>query len=201
MKTVKTILAQMTDAHTLMQDVTETLRELDPTFSKEEATYLQAAATLVQETQNSVSPSASEYLAAMEQEFISNTIFASWLGFNLSLACFHDPKQAVLLKGDYVDLHQEDKMHTLPMAKNVLPTIRAFRNALPAHQSHLLDEIINYYAYLQTTVYKLSHYFGFCLADRFQVIVVPGYTSNHAIIEQYTKDLQDYLEFDIGRLT
>lgn len=197
MTTVKTVMTQLTDAKVIMQEVKDTLRKIDPQFPEEEAKLSRAAAELVRIIGDSTTPSASEYLAAMEQESVSNLIYVGWLGFQFNLDCFHNPVNTLLLSQDYEDLHRENRMHTLPMAQKARNTVEAFYKAVPAEKRGLTSGITGFYAYLQTVGYKLAHYFGFLLADRFYYYVIPGYTSDSLMTARYTRELQDYLHMDI----
>lgn len=75
MKTVQTILQQMTDSKTILQELRETLRVIDPKFFDTEAKYLAAASNLEKELGSSITPSVSEFLAAKEDEFAAEIIY------------------------------------------------------------------------------------------------------------------------------
>ena len=55
-------------------------------------------------------------------------------------------------------------------------------------------------SYLETTAYKLTHYFGFILADKFLYHVIPGYASDSVTTMLYARDLRDYLQLDLKLL-
>lgn len=196
MKTVDTVIHQLTDPTILLCEVRETLRTLDPDYPEEEKQFLQAAAKLEQE----VGLSAKEYLAALEQEFTSDIIFVGWQGFKLNMDCFTNPVNKLLLREDFEDLHLEHRMPTLPVAQSARRTINTFLDALPPEKHHLTSGITSYYSYLQTTAYKLAHYFGFRLADQFLPFVVPGYISDPLLTDQYTQELQNFLKTDLSVL-
>ena len=193
MKTVDTIIRQLTDPTTLLQEVRETLRTLDPDYPEEEQRFLQATVELEQE----FGPKAREYLAALEQEFTSDILFVGWQGFKLNLDCFTNPINKLLLREDFEDLHLEYQMPALPLAQAARHTINAFLDTLPPEKHHLTAGITSYYSYLQTTAYKLAHYFGFCLADQFLPFVVPGYISDSLLTDQYTLELRAFLQTDV----
>ena len=194
MKTVDTIIHQLTDPTILLREIRETLRTLDPDYPEEEKQFLQAAAELEQE----IGPRAKEYLAALEQEFTSDIIFVGWQGFKLNLDCFINPVNKLLLREDFEDLHLEHRMPTLPMARSARRTINTFLDTLPPEKHHLISGITSYYSYLQTTAYKLAHYFGFCLANQFLPFVVPGYISDPLLTDQYIRELQCFLSTDLS---
>lgn len=196
MKTVKSVLAKLTEPATLLREVKETLRTVDPEYPEEEKLFLLAATTLEQE----IGSGAKEYLAALEQEFASDILFLGWQGFKLNLDCFTNPVNKLLLREDFEDLHLEYRMPTLPMAQEARHTIDAFLKTLLPEKHHLTTPITSYYSYLQTTAYKLAHYCGFRFADQFLPFVVPGYTNDPLLTQQYTLELQCFLNIDVSRL-
>ena len=64
----------------------------------------------------------------------------------------------------------------------------------------LTDGITSFYGYLETTGYKLAHYFGFRLADLFLPYVIPGYTNDSVDTMYYQSDLKKYLRIDVERV-
>lgn len=203
MRTVQTILQQLTDPTMIMAKLRETLRAIDPEFPNTEVKYLAAASRLEKVLGNSITPSAGEFLAAAEEKFICEIIYIGWQGFQLNADIFHAPVNALLLQSDYEDLLRERRLEALPTAKNARDTIDAFYEVIRegcADKMHLTDGITEFYSYLQTTGYKLAHYFGFRLADQFLPYVIPGYTDDSLNTDIYKKTLQAYLKIDIGRL-
>ena len=196
MKTVDTVIRHLTDPAILLHEVRETLRTLDPDYLEEEKQFLQATAELERE----IGPRAKEYLAALEQEFTSDIIFVGWHGFKLNLDCFTNPVNKLLLREDFEDLHLEHRMPTLPMAQSARRTIDAFLGTLPPEKHHLVSGITSYYSYLQTTAYKLAHYFGFILADHFLPFIVAGYVGDPVLMDQYACELRNYFKINVATL-
>ena len=149
---------------------------------------------------DTVSPSASEYIAAREQQICAELIYVAWLGFQQNLECFQNPINTMFLKMDYEDFHRERRMHTLPEVQKALEIRNAFYEVLrtlPEEKRRITEGITEYMSYLETTGYKLAHYFGFILADEFLHHVVPGYVSDSVATMQYRWDLQKYLQLDL----
>ena len=204
MYTVKSVMSQLTDPKVVLQNVSDTLRRIDPNFLQEAQQYLRADDALKEAVGDSVSPTASEDIAAREQEICAELIYVAWLGFQQNLECFQNPINTMFLKMDYEDFHRERRMHTLPEVQKALKTINAFYEVLrtlPEEKRNLTDGITDYMSYLETTGYKLAHYFGFILADQFLYHVVPGYVSDPVTKMQYRWDLQRYLQLDLKVLT
>ena len=203
MKTVQTILQQLTDPKTILQALRETLRMINPKFFDMEVKYLAAASNLEKELGGSITPSVSEFLAAKEQEFTAEIIYIGWQGFQLNIDIFNAPINALMLRGDYEELHRERRLGTLPMARKSRETINAFYEVMQEkHEAKmdLTDDITSFYSYLETTGYKLAHYSGFRLADQFLPYVIPGYTDDSVNTMYYQSDLRKYLNIDIERL-
>lgn len=203
MKTITSILQQMTNPKAIIHELRETLRVIDPEFFDTEVKFLAASVSLEKELGNTITPSVSEYLAAKEEEFAAEVIYIGWLGFQLNLDIFNNPINALLLKGDFEELLRERRLGTLPMAKKPREVLEAFHSEtriLPEAKCALIDEITSFYSYLETTGYKIAHYFGFRLADHFLQYVIPGYTSDTVNTLQYSSQLCDYLQIDLDRL-
>ena len=200
MYTVKSVMSQLTDPKVVLQNVSDTLRRIDPNFLQEEQQYLRAEDALKEAVGDSVSPTASEYIAAREQEICAELIYVAWLGFQQNLECFQNPINTMFLKMDYEDFHRERRMHTLLGVQKALEIRNAFYEVLrtlPEEKRKITEGITEYMSYLETTGYKLAHYFGFILADQFLHHVVPGYVSDSVATMQYRWDLQKYLQLDL----
>lgn len=203
MKTVHNILHQMTDPKTIMAEIRETLRTIDPQFFDAEIKYMSAASNLEKELGNSITPAVSEFLAAEEEAFVAEIIYIGWQGFQLNMDIFNAPINALMLRGDYEELHRESRLGTLPMAKKARDTIDAFYKVMQERYKDKLDltaDITSFYSYLQTSGYKIAHYFGFRLADQFLPYLIPDYVADCANTGYYRKTLQSYLDVDLGRM-
>lgn len=203
MKTIEMMLHQMTDASSIIQDLRDTLRTIDPQFPAAEQSFNNAVADLEQSLGDAITPTVGEYLAAMEEVLAMELIYIGWQGFQLNLEIFKNPVNALLLQGDYEELNLERRLETLPTAKKARTVQYAFHEALqdmPDEMKNLTDGVTEFYSYLETAGYKIAHYFGFRLADRFLPFVVPGYISDQVNTLQYSGGLQRYLKIDLDRM-
>ena len=203
MKTIEMMLRQMTDASSIIQDLRDTLRTIDPQFPAAEQSFNNAVAALEQSLGDAITPTVSEYLAAKEDVLAMELIYIGWQGFQLNLEIFKNPVNALLLQGDYEDLNLERRLETLPTAKKARAVQCAFHEAMqdmPDEAKDLTDGVEEFYTYLETDGYKIAHYFGFRLADRFLPFVVPGYISDQVNTLQYSGGLQRYLKIDLDRM-
>ena len=203
MKTVQTVLQQMTDPKTILAQLRHTLRSMDPAFRDTEARFLAAADALEKELGGKITPSVSEFLAAKEQALAAEIIYIGFQGFQLNMDIFRAPVHALLLRSDHGRLHRERCLGALPMAEKSRNTIRAFYDRMReefADKMELTDDITSFYSDLQTTGYKLAHYFGFRLADQFLPYAIPGYTHDPADTLYYQNELRAYLDLPVERL-
>ena len=203
MKTIEMMLRQMTDASSIIQDLRDTLRTIDPQFPAAEQSFNNAVAALEQSLGDTITPTVGEYLAAKEEVLAMELIYIGWQGFQLNLEIFKNPVNALLLQGDYEDLNLERRLETLPTAKKARAVLCAFHEAMQDmldEAKDLTDGVEEFYTYLETAGYKIAHYFGFRLADRFLPFAVPGYISDQVNTLQYSGGLQRYLKIDLDRM-
>jgi hypothetical protein len=196
-------MSQLTDPGVIMGNVSDTLHKIDPQFAHEEQQYICTVEALKEEIGDTVSPTAAEYIAAKEQKICTELVYVAWLGFQQNLACFQNPVNSLFLKLDYEDFHQERRMHMLPQVRQAMKTIDGFHATLresPERNKDLTDGIVSYMSYLETTGYKLAHYFGFILADKLLEHVVPGYCSDSLTTLAYARELREYLKLDLKSL-
>lgn len=184
----------------VLRYVQEALRLADPQYSGEEQRYLAACDILKTEIGCTVSPGAEAYIRAREREISSDVLYAAWQGFLLNLRIFQNPVNALMLREDFEDLHQERKMHTLPAAWQAQKIMNSFHQNIPADQRKLTDAIDGYFAYLQTVGYKLAHYIGFLFGNRFYSKVIPGYEVDLVWTNRYTMMLCEALQVDIEKV-
>lgn len=203
MKTIEKVLHQMTDAKSVVQDLREILRKIDPQFLAEEMKFLAATVEMERDIGDTITPTTNEYLAAREEEMAMELIYIAWQGFQLNKDIFDNPVNALMLKGDYEELHRERRLHTLCIAERARNVQAAYIEELKklGEDKWAYEEaVISFYTYLQTTGYKIAHYFGFRLADLFLPYVIPGYTSDDVNTLQYSGSLKRYLNIDIDGL-
>ena len=203
MHTVKSLMNQFTSPEVVLQNVSNTLRQIAPDFVKEERQYYESIGVLKDTLGASMKPSVDEYIAAVEAEICAELVYVAWLGFQQNIDCFNNPINTMFLKMDYEDFHRERRMATLPQVQHALKTINAFHDvlrSLPEEKRNLTEGITSYITYLETVGYKLAHYFGFIFADQFLEHVIPGYCRDMVTTMQYEMELQDYLKIDLNKL-
>jgi hypothetical protein len=166
MKITETILAQLTDADTLLESVYQAIADVDPNYADEMATYEQAVQDLLQAV-----PNAETYLQVRREEFASDIRFAMLQGFMWNVDCRRDPIYKLLAQLDFEELCQESQMHTLPTAKAAQATARAFTQSLQEAQLPLFDPIIDHFAYLETYGYKIAHSAGCFLVNNLLALI------------------------------
>ncbi len=198
MKKIKEVLAHLTNPEMLMGRLREILRQIDPTYPAEEKKFLRASAAL-----EASLDSAGEFLKAMEERTAAAALSMGWQGFSLNLEIFRDPVNALPLLAGGDALYREEHLELLPGAAKARACLCAFQSRLrelPEPQQTLADMVIDYYAYLETTGYKVAHYYGFVLADFLLHHLIPEYTGNAGWAESYRASLGTYLQVDLRRI-
>ena len=188
MKMTENILTQLTDTDTILDSVCETIATLNPGYGEEMASYHEALPILTQAV-----PAAGEYIQALRQELVSDLRYTLWLGFQWNLECFHKPVNKLLLDGDFEELCQESRMHTLPENQAAVQKAQAFVRSLPEDKRELLDPLSDHYAYLKTWGYKIAFCEGFRLADNLLSHLVPGFTPDIMLSLRLENKLWDSL--------
>ena len=184
--TVETLFDQATNPTHILRRIKGLLTASNPQFSEEEKKFEKAAKKLIKAVTNT-SPSAEEYLAALEESYGFELLYICWQGFQYNLDCFNAPINALLLQSDFETLHRERRLHTLPHTQQARLTINAFHKALKENDClALTDGIRSYYTTIEVEGYKVSHYIGFLFGDRFLPLVIPGYTADSVITNTYS---------------
>lgn len=203
MYTVKSLMNQFTSPEVVLQNVSNSLRQIAPEFIKEERQYYETIGVLKDTLGSSMKPSVDEYIAAIEEELSAELVYVAWLGFQQNLECFNNPINTMFLKMDYEDFHRERRMSTLPQVQHALITINAFHEMLRTKSDFNHDltiGITSYISFIETVGYKLAHYFGFVFANRFLEHVIPGYCSDTCTTLMYTHSLEEYLNINLSAL-
>ena len=208
MRTIDSVMSELTNVEKLIEDMKVTLRTIDPEFPAEEEKFLKAKAVFLERVGDRVTPSAEDYLKAHDLEFASSMIYIAGQGFNLNLDIFNNPATSLfLLRGEFEDINRERMLSTVPGVRNACKTITEFCDAvkrLPEAEKEeifsLSEGVTSMYSYLETTGYKLAHYFGFVLADRFLPYVMPGYHCDSVNTLHYHRIVRDYLNVDLDKM-
>lgn len=208
MRTIDSIVNELTNSQKLIEDLTEMLRIVDSGFPAQEAGFQASRTGFLEEVGNRITPSAQEYLDALELDYASSVIYMAGQGFQLNLETFRNPSASLfLVQGDFEDITRERMLGMVPGVQKAWDIIHAFRTAvrqLPeadAEKIHAVSEgICEWYAYLQTVGYKLAHYYGFVLANRLLPYVLPGYHADEVITFRYRGRLENYLELNLVKL-
>ncbi len=195
MKTIAQTITQLTDNATITRNIKAILMQVDPQFPEQEAQYTAAAAKL-----KACWCHAEDYLCAREACYAAAVIHMLWQGLYLNCEIFHHPIYSFLLQGNLDRLYQEENLALLPPYLQAQEAVCAFDKPQPENIHGLLDDISDYYAYLETVGYKVAHYYGYRLADSFLRHVIPGYTGNPAHSALYKHALNQYLQIDLSKL-
>lgn len=175
---------KLIDPKAMLAAMKETLRQIDPQYSKEEAAFFDGIEALRAGLPSDHPVSLDAYLEEEERDMAECLLHLFWKGVKQNYDCFVNPVNKMFLQMDYEDFHQESLMrHFFPAQFNDMGT--KFAHSLPAEMSNASEPIISYYTYLQTVAYKLAHYYGFRFGDTFLSKVVPGYYPDGAMSSTY----------------
>lgn len=175
------IIAQFTDADSLLESVYKAIAEVDPAYVEEMSAFEKAVAEL-----NACVPGAAEYLNARRTKLASDIRFAIWQGFIWNYACHLYPVNKLRANMDFEELCQEAKMNMLPDAQSAQVATCEFVQTLSQELLTQLYTIGDHFAYLETYGYKIAFSSGYELANRLLPLVVPGY-----IVETFWDSFMD----------
>ena len=135
---------------------------------------------------------AAEAANAVRQQTVSNLLFSGFLGLRANLDNFRDPVARNFLDVDSEIYLREEAAHRLPEYACAQSVLDRFYALLSADQKALYEDVISYISYLETTVPKLSHYYGYLLGNELLPRMIPGYHRDMALTARYRMMLRDY---------
>lgn len=168
---------KLVDPQAMLAAMKETLRQIDPKYSEEEAAFLDVIQALRERLSSDHPVSLDAYLEEEDRDMAECLLHLFWKGVKQNYDCFVNPVNKLFLRMDYEDFHQESLMRQFFPAKFEDMGTK-FAHSLPTEMNDMTAPIISYYTYLQTVAYKLAHYYGFRFGDGFLAKVVPGYYSD-----------------------
>lgn len=197
MYTVKSAIKHLTDHKTIMENVRETLRQIDPQYIIEERHFHMGVKTLRNALEQREQDSLDLLLELEERRMTANFLFLIWRGINQNLICFQDQTEKDFLNQDYESIHEADVMENMPANERCWEFCHSFHQVVPQEQDELIMPITSYYCYLETVAYKLAHYYGFHLADYLLYYLIPEYRPDFALTRSYRSALELYLKADM----
>lgn len=199
MVTTQKVLEQMTSKH-IVQELEAYLEAHFSSFADERTRFNEAVARLRNELNKEISPTIDDLLNAIDKQTASNLLFSGSLGFKSNLDHFIDPMARTVLDVDFPVYLREETAMRLPEYVKAQTTIDSFFAHLPDQYNELIEVLIGYISYLETTGPKLAHYFGYLLGNDILPNIVPGYHTDHVLTMQYGSMLSDYLGIEVGDL-
>lgn len=208
MHTITSVVNAITNSDNLMNELKSILRNIDPDYPEVEEQFNTAYRLLLKEIGNTVSPSVAEYIQAQDDALAASLLYIAGQGFKLNADIFNNPANALFLNQfEFEDLNRERILTSLSAVQQSEATKKVFYNALQNTMSvqseninRAIDDISEMYSYLQTSAYKLAHYYGFIFADLFLPHVLPGYHPDNVNTGCYHRTLQNYLNVDLTKL-
>lgn len=174
MKTPDEII-QFLSGPTIIDNLTDILRENEPSFTENEKRYLDASSILRNEIEKGSLPSVDEYLSAYNIKVCANLLYAAYLGYRVNLKNFHSPCTIDFTKMDFTDYIRDHLTGHFPVCRAADSIIESFQNKLPETLKPLADEIKEYFIFLDTYGPKISHYMGYMTSNKLLYWVEPGY--------------------------
>lgn len=189
---VEKTYSQFNTPASMMNAMKETLKKIHPQYEREVFSYEEGLRVL----RDALDENQIQLLdAAIEEDekcLSAHLFYLFWKGVQQNYACYQNPINRYFLKMDFEDFHQESLMTSF-LTQTYDDAGRTFVLSLPERLRVLTDPIYSYYAFWQTTGYKLAHYYGFTYADSFLPQIIPGYHPDHVATITYNTILSKYL--------
>lgn len=189
---IEKMFTQFNTPEALLNAMRETLKTIHPQYEREISSYKEGLHVLREALDEYQLKLLDAAIEEDERNLASHLFYLFWKGVQQNYACYKNPVNRYFLKMDFEEFHQESLM-TAYFPNKYDDAGRTFVMSLPENLRVLTDPIYSYYAYWQTTGYKLAHYYGFIYADSFLPQIIPGYHPDLVATITYNAILCDYL--------
>ncbi len=183
MLTPQKILNQLTGT-AMAEAMIALLTEKFPDFAEDRQRYLAALKEI---------PGAEAEMQAIEQQTVSNLLFAGALGLKANWDHFTDPVARSFLDVDCEVYLREETARRMPAYQQAQDARERFYGGLSDAQRALYADVSAYTSHLETVVPKIAHYYGYILANTLLTWVIPGYHADAVQTARYTRMLEEYL--------
>lgn len=208
MHTITSFVKTITGTDNVLNELKSILQNIDPEYPAVEKRFKAACHLLLEGVGNTVSPSAADFLRDQDAALAASFLYITGQGFRLNIDIFNNPANAMFLhQFEYEDLNRERMLITIPAVQQFETTRTEFHKALHNAQfvqaesiREAMESISEMYSYLQTSGYKLAHYYGFILADLLLPQIMIGYTPDNVNTGSYRRALENYLCVDLTKL-
>lgn len=191
MKTIEQVMYHLT-GRGVIEDLAEVMRENYPEFAAAEGKHHTAVATLRDLLPADMKPSLDEYLAAHERDIISRVTYAGYLGYRVNIENFHHPVMVDFVRLDTIDYIKDHMFGYSPQCREADIIHEAFRAALPIEHEELLEDIDDYFVFMELTGPKLAHYAGYVIANHLLPWVEPGYRKDWSQTMRFREEIKKY---------
>ena len=191
MKTIEQVMYHLT-GRGVIEDLAEVMRENYPEFAAAEGKHHTAVATLSDLLPADTKPSLDEYLAAHERDIISRVTYAVYLGYRVNIENFHHPVMVDFVRLDTIDYIKDHMFGYSPQCREADIIHEAFRAALPIEHEELLEDIDDYFVFMELTGPKLAHYAGYVIANHLLPWVEPGYRKDWSQTMRFREEIKKY---------
>ena len=191
MKTIEQVMYHLT-GRGVIEDLAEVMRENYPEFAAAEGKHHTAVATLRDLLPADMKPSLDEYLAAHERDIISRVAYAGYLGYRVNVENFHHPVMVDFVRLDTIDYIKDHMFGYSPQCREADSIHEAFRTALPLEHEDLLEDVDDYFVFMELTGPKLAHYAGYVIANQLLPWVEPGYREDWSQTMRFREETMKY---------
>lgn len=128
----------------------------------------------------------------MYEKMIAEIKYEVMLGLKANYEYFKAPAANDFLESDMEIYTKEKSLYSLPVCVAAQKEIAELNKTLEIDNEEFYDGIREYYIYLDTVCPKLSHFFGYLIANQMFAEIIPGYSPNFEHTMKYTSLLEEY---------
>jgi len=166
-----------------------------PEFTTTIPKYKRAVEELRRLLPENGSPTVDDYLAAQEKNIISRVAAAGYLGYRVNLEHFHHPVQIDFVRLDTIDYLKDHIIGHFPQNHESSVIMETFRSLWKGRYEKLIEDIDEYYIYMELTGPKLAHYAGYIIANHLLPWVEPGYCADPLQTMRFAEETKKYVGF------
>lgn len=141
------------------------------------------------------SPTVDDYLAAQEKNIISRVAAAGYLGYRVNLEHFRHPIGIDFVHLDTIDYLKDRIIGHFPQNHEAAATMELFRGLWKKRYARQIEDIDEYYVFMELTGPKLAHYAGYIIANHLLPWVEPGYRSDSLQTMHFAEETKKYVGF------
>ena len=184
----------------LIEEMKRYLSERCSDYAEAEKKYLRRVREF-ESTEDNAESLINGIIMQHENTIAACMLFAGYRGFEANIDNFQKSKRSFSQFYEPEQYLNERVMKSMPIPVQTTLELRNAYETMTEEQKELYEDIANYFILLEDHGTKLSHFYGYMLANHLLYKIIPGYVEDQFQTHSYTKKLSTYLGFDVLRIS